>query len=64
VRIHFDQGTPAPLRHALVGHEISTAFERRWGTLQNGELLSAAEAAGFDAIISFSAVGETDLNAA
>ena len=40
-----------PLRRSLVGHEIVTAFEREWGTLQNGELLSAAEAAGFAAIV-------------
>jgi len=51
VRILFDQGTPAPLRRALTGHEIATAFERGWGALQNGELLRAAEAAGFEAII-------------
>ncbi len=40
-----------PLRRALIGHEIATAFERGWGTLQNGELLRAVEAAGFEAII-------------
>jgi hypothetical protein len=51
VRIFFDQGTPVPLRRALVGHEIATAFERGWGTLQNGELLGAVEAAGFEAIV-------------
>jgi hypothetical protein len=51
VRILFDQGTPVPLRRALVGHEIGTAFEQGWGTLQNGELLLAAESAGFEAII-------------
>jgi hypothetical protein len=27
MRILFDQGTPAPLRHALTGHTISTAYE-------------------------------------
>jgi predicted nuclease of predicted toxin-antitoxin system len=51
VRILFDQGTPAPLRNFLRGHEITTAHERGWGTLQNGDLLRAAEAAGFEAII-------------
>lgn len=51
MRIFFDQGTPAPLRRALIGHDIATAFERGWGTLQNGELLRAVEAAGFEAII-------------
>jgi hypothetical protein len=51
VRILFDQGTPVPLRRALIGHEIATAFECGWGTLANGELLNAAEAAGFVAIV-------------
>lgn len=45
----FDQGTPAPLRKALVEHRVETAFERGWSTLQNGQLIAAAEAAGFDA---------------
>lgn len=47
----FDQGTPVPLRHALATHEVATAFERRGHTLQNGELLAAAEEAGFDVLI-------------
>lgn len=41
-----------PLRRFLVGHEVVTAFELRWGTLQNGELLRAAEAEAFFAIVS------------
>lgn len=51
MKILFDQGTPVPLRHALGAHDISTAFERGWQQLQNGELLTAAENAEFDAII-------------
>ncbi len=43
----FDQGTPAPLRRFLVLHKVSTAFERGWSTLKNGELLQAAEMAEF-----------------
>ena len=50
MRILFDQGTPAPLRHALGGHTISTAYEKGWAKLDNGDLLSAAEAS-FDAFI-------------
>lgn len=33
MRILFDQGTPAPLRHALAGHSVETAYERRWSSL-------------------------------
>lgn len=51
MRILFDQGTPKPLRQALKGHEVSTAFSQGWQLLQNGDLLAAAEAVGFEAII-------------
>jgi hypothetical protein len=43
VRILLDQGTPVPLRGLLVDHQVSTAYERGWSTLSNGELLTAAE---------------------
>ena len=43
MRILFDQGTPAPLRNALTGQAVSTAFEMGWSTLVNGDLLTAAE---------------------
>jgi hypothetical protein len=51
VRVLFDQGTPAPLRHALVGHSVETAFELGWGTLQNGALIAEAESNGFDVLL-------------
>jgi hypothetical protein len=47
MRVLFDQGTPAPLRQLLSGHEVETAYERGWSSLQNGQLIAAAEAAGF-----------------
>jgi hypothetical protein len=47
VRVLLDQGTPVPLRRFLTQHEVSTAFERGWSMLKNGELLVAAESAGF-----------------
>jgi hypothetical protein len=50
MRILFDHGTPAPLRRALTGHTVSTAFEMRWTELDNGALLKAAER-DFDALI-------------
>lgn len=51
MRVLFDQGTPAPLRHLLPGHEISTAYELGWSTLLNGELLAAAERQGFQVLV-------------
>ncbi len=47
----FDQGTPVPLRPFLEGHTIRTAAEQQWTTLENGQLLDAAEAAGFDLLL-------------
>ena len=47
----FDQGTPAPLRHALVGHVVETAYERGWSSLKNGQLIAAAESAGFEVFV-------------
>lgn len=51
MRILFDQGTPAPLRDALAGHVVSTAYEMGWSLLENGDLLNAAESSGFDSFI-------------
>ena len=51
MRVLFDQGTPAPLRHLLLGHEVETAYERSWSTLKNGELLASAEISGFDVLV-------------
>jgi hypothetical protein len=40
--ILFDNGVPAPLRHALEGHVVVEAFERGWDRFLNGELIAAA----------------------
>ncbi|HYN03979.1 MAG TPA: hypothetical protein VE359_16135 [Vicinamibacteria bacterium] len=50
MRILLDHGTPAPLRRALAGHSVATAYEKGWATLTNGALLTAAEDA-FAALI-------------
>jgi hypothetical protein len=49
--ILFDNGTPAPLRHALHGHVVVEAFERGSERLVNGELIAAAETAGFELLL-------------
>ena len=51
MRVLFDQGTPAPLRHALAGHAVVTAYELGWATLKNGELLPAAQKEGFEVFV-------------
>jgi predicted nuclease of predicted toxin-antitoxin system len=51
MKLLFDQGTPAPLRNSLPNHAVETAFEKGWSNLKNGDLLTRAEAEGFDALI-------------
>jgi hypothetical protein len=51
LRVLFDQGVPAPLRKHLRGHDIQTAYELKWDELSNGQLIEAAEQAGFDMLI-------------
>ena len=50
MKILFDQGTPAPLRRALAGQVVVTAFEKGWSNLSNGNLLREAEAE-FDVLV-------------
>ena len=51
MRVLFDQATPVPIRQYLTDHNVSTAAQQGWETLKNGELLTAAEAAGFDVLL-------------
>jgi hypothetical protein len=51
MRVLLDQNTPAPLRHALLGHHVATAYERGWSEVSNGKLIAEAESAGFDVLI-------------
>jgi predicted nuclease of predicted toxin-antitoxin system len=51
MKLLFDQGTPVPLRNYLPNHLAETAYERGWSSLKNGDLLSRAEAGGYDALI-------------
>ncbi len=49
--ILFDHVTPKGIARALVGHTVAKAKDRGWDTLSNGDLLAAAEAAGFDVFV-------------
>ncbi|WP_420641136.1 hypothetical protein [Candidatus Leptofilum sp.] len=51
MKILFDQGTPVPLRRHLIEHTVVTAYEQGWSKLSNGDLLQAAEEAGFQLFI-------------
>ena len=47
----FDQGTPRGIAAALQGHSVKEAKAQGWDLLKNGELLDAAEAAGFELLL-------------
>ena len=49
--ILFDQATPVPIRPYLEGHTVRTAAQQGWDKLRNGDLLTAAEEAGFDILL-------------
>ncbi|MGA3241791.1 MAG: hypothetical protein ABSG03_36480 [Bryobacteraceae bacterium] len=51
VRVLLDENIPKALRKALGGFDVSTVQYMGWAGLKNGELLSAAEAAGFDVFV-------------
>jgi hypothetical protein len=49
--ILLDHSTAAPLRYALKGHVVVEAIERGWERLANGDLLTAAEQAGYEVFV-------------
>jgi hypothetical protein len=51
MRILFDQATPVPIRSHLEGHTVRTAAQQGWDKLRNGDLLTVAEDAGFDLLL-------------
>lgn len=51
MKILFDANTPAPLSRFLRGHDVVRADELGWQGMENGELLDAAESAGFDLVL-------------
>jgi hypothetical protein len=52
LRILFDKNVPVGVRRFLSGHEVRTFVEMQWHPqLENGELLEAGEAAGFDVMV-------------
>ncbi len=50
MKILLDQNLAEYLRDLLPGHDVTHAFELGWHRLGNGELLNAAEQAGFEAM--------------
>ena len=51
MRILLDECVNQRMRNYLPGHECQSARYAGFGGLKNGELLDAAEAAGFDVLV-------------
>jgi len=51
MRILFDHGTPRGIARSLQGHTVKETKAEGWDTFTNGELLKAAEDAGFDVLV-------------
>jgi hypothetical protein len=49
--ILFDHVTPRGLARELSGHTVVAAIDRGWEQLSNGDLLKAAEEAGFQLLL-------------
>jgi hypothetical protein len=51
MKVLLDVCTPVQVRLALPRHEVRTAQKMGWGELENGALLAAAEAEGFEVFV-------------
>ena len=51
MRVLLDNGMPRGVATALSGHVVEEVRGRCWDTLRNGELLDAAETAGFEVFV-------------
>ena len=51
MRVLFDNGTPRGLAAFLAGHSVEEARLHGWEELVNGDLIEAAESAGFEVLV-------------
>jgi predicted nuclease of predicted toxin-antitoxin system len=51
VKVLLDECVPVQVRHALPAHEVTSVSKLGWGSISNGDLLDAAERAGFELFI-------------
>ena len=51
MKILFDQNAPRSLARFLTKHSVTRSAELGWEQLKNGDLLTAAEEHGFDAMV-------------
>lgn len=55
MKILLDECLPVDLRHSLTEYEVHTVHGAGFKGKKNGELLSAAELAGYDVLLTFPA---------
>ena len=55
VRILLDENFPEPVMKDFVGHECAHVIQLGWAGTKNGQLLSKAEQAGFEILVTFDA---------
>jgi hypothetical protein len=51
VRVLLEEQLPRQLTSHVVGHDVRTVQQQRWVGLKNGDLLTHAAAAGFEAFV-------------
>ena len=51
MRVLFDNGVPRGVASVLKEHAVEEARDRGWDRLTNGDLLRAAEVAGFETLL-------------
>jgi len=50
-QVLLDENLPQKLRLLLTGHVVATVAYQEWAGISNGELIAAAEQAGFDVMV-------------
>jgi hypothetical protein len=51
MQVLFDNGVPRGVASVLKEHVVEEARDRGWDSLTNGDLLTAAEVAGFEVLL-------------
>lgn len=51
MRVLLDEQLPRQLARHFVGHEVRTVQQQTWAGLKNGVLLTTAQAAGFQVLV-------------
>ncbi len=62
MKLLLDENLPHQLRHEISGHDCATVAYMGWAGTENGELLSRAESAAFDALLTKDEGIEYELN--